>query len=159
MVCFDDAQGLQFNLSHSGDVILVATALDAPVGVDVERWLTDIQILGVVKSLLPPDEYTTFVLLPFGHQVASFFVWWTRMEAYLKAIGTGWHRRLHQLDLMLNLDPRGLHLTDCSASRDPNRWQVIDVEVEAGYSAALVAAKSAVVSSFNLTPTQIGHDS
>ncbi len=54
---------LKFNLSHSADLAVIATAMDREIGVDVEY--------------IRPDEPKTF------------FEEWTKQEAYVKARGEG----------------------------------------------------------------------
>jgi 4'-phosphopantetheinyl transferase len=75
-----DHSWLRFNLSHSGDVLLVALARDVEVGVDVER-------------IRPVPEMQTIARRWLGLDVVAnereFFEAWTRHEAKLKALGMG----------------------------------------------------------------------
>jgi 4'-phosphopantetheinyl transferase len=58
----EKGESLRFNLSHSGDLALVAIARGREVGVDVER---------------------------IGARTAGFYADWTRREATAKCFGTG----------------------------------------------------------------------
>jgi 4'-phosphopantetheinyl transferase len=85
---------LQFNLSHSGDVavLAVAGASLGEVGVDIERLRDDVDVARVATRAFAPAEDAWLRALPLSHdeRVSAFFVCWTRHEACLKARGTGW---------------------------------------------------------------------
>jgi len=71
---------LRFNLSHSGDVTLIAVARDSEVGVDVERIRPVIEMRTIARRWLGRDDIA-------GEQ--EFFRAWTRHEAMVKALGVG----------------------------------------------------------------------
>ena len=80
--------GFGWNLSHSGDLAVVAVAAGA-VGVDIEtvRPLADLQALA--QRCLTEAEADTLAACSATAQVAAFLSVWTRKEACLKAIGAG----------------------------------------------------------------------
>lgn len=71
--------GIQFNMSHSGGVALIALAKDRHVGIDIERHRDDIDIELVGRRFLG----LTGVVTP-----AAFYGAWTRREAAVKAHGS-----------------------------------------------------------------------
>jgi 4'-phosphopantetheinyl transferase len=75
---------LQFSVSHSGDVGVVAVS-SRRVGIDVEqvRYVTD----DVLADSLTPGEQARVGAS--SDPLASFFAHWTLKEAYLKARGVG----------------------------------------------------------------------
>jgi 4'-phosphopantetheinyl transferase len=73
---------LQFNLSHSRELAVVAVALDIPVGVDIERVRPLAQHAAIAERFLPPNERQPV-------DEIDFFRRWTRYEAVLKAQGVG----------------------------------------------------------------------
>src|SRR5262249_17462285 len=81
------APSLRFNLSHSGDLALVALARDREVGVDVEqrRPLPDLERLA--RRVLAPEEVADFLGLPEADKEAALLRCWTRKEALVKAAG------------------------------------------------------------------------
>jgi 4'-phosphopantetheinyl transferase len=81
--------GIEFNLSHSGEVALCAVARNSAVGVDVEhiRELRDMQ--GLANRFFSSSEAEQLAREQEDQQLASFFRCWTRKEAYVKAIGQG----------------------------------------------------------------------
>jgi 4'-phosphopantetheinyl transferase len=76
------APEVHFNLAHSGEMALVAAALNVEVGVDIERVRPLAEYAAIAQRYFPPG-YTT----PSG--VRDFFRHWTRFEALLKAHGAG----------------------------------------------------------------------
>jgi 4'-phosphopantetheinyl transferase len=81
--------GGQFNLSHSGELVVIAVSALSPVGVDVEQVDRSVDFDGVVGSLGSAGERVAFAALPTEDRRLAFFRWWTRKEAVMKALGTG----------------------------------------------------------------------
>lgn len=140
---------LHFNLSHSGDMALVAVSLHGAVGVDVERWRDRIQHLEIAERFFSPFERDALRSLPIEPPVGKtllrgFFSTWSRKEAYLKATGHGISRGLHHFDVtMARADDD--HQAELLADRlDPaavERWKMHNIGLTAGYSAALVTSR------------------
>jgi 4'-phosphopantetheinyl transferase len=89
-----DAPAPAFNLSHSGGIGLVALLDDggdaqAAIGVDIEtlRPLPDARELAVAN--FEPDECEALERLPEPERSKAFLIGWTRKEACLKALGSG----------------------------------------------------------------------
>jgi surfactin synthase thioesterase subunit/phosphopantetheinyl transferase len=80
---------LQFNLSHSDDLALVAVACDRPVGVDVERIRPEVDVPGVGRLVFSQAERHALDRVPRADRLAAFFDLWARKEAYLKCLGLG----------------------------------------------------------------------
>ena len=85
---------LEFNLSHSGQLGLIAATRDRSVGVDVEqvRYLSD--LLELADQHFSPQERTGLRSLPPGERGTAFFRCWTRKEAVIKACGGGFSHPL-----------------------------------------------------------------
>ncbi|MDZ5634890.1 4'-phosphopantetheinyl transferase family protein [Janthinobacterium sp. GMG1] len=82
-------QALHFNLSHSGDAMLLAVARHA-VGVDVEQCAgTPLDLDPLLDLLCHADERAAMAALAPDQRRQQFYQLWTRKEAYLKALGTG----------------------------------------------------------------------
>jgi 4'-phosphopantetheinyl transferase len=80
---------LRFNLSHSGDLALIAVTRGREVGVDVELVQRDIEIDPIVEHYFEPAEVWDLRTAPPQERVSRFFDLWTRKEACVKAEGTG----------------------------------------------------------------------
>jgi 4'-phosphopantetheinyl transferase len=92
------ATPLHFSLSHAGGVVLVALA-DRPVGVDVESWPTEATVSAVAPTL-PVAERAAIAAASRRARRAAFARAWARLEAYLKAVGTGIAVDLTEVDLL-----------------------------------------------------------
>lgn len=84
---------LSFNLSHSGDVAVVAAGWNRAVGVDVELRRTLPDLAALAARSFAPRERAVLDALPEMERPAAFFRCWTRKEAFIKATGRGWRNR------------------------------------------------------------------
>lgn len=126
---------LRFNLSHSHEVALLAVALDAELGVDVEHIRADFASEEIAQRFFSRAEVEVFNSLPKDEQVAAFFRCWTRKEAYIKAIGKGLSQALDGFDVTLAPDAAPALLR--AEGDDASRWLLTDLSAGAGYAAAL----------------------
>jgi 4'-phosphopantetheinyl transferase len=85
------AEGVHFNVSHSGDLILLALSDERAVGVDVERKREVQRVDAMLRRWLTPDEQAAFAALHGGGASPSeaFLRLWSLKEARLKALGVG----------------------------------------------------------------------
>jgi 4'-phosphopantetheinyl transferase len=136
---------VEFNLSHSGTLALIAIARGAPVGVDVERWDRDIEHLDLAEHFFSPAERSALRALGDERQrtTEGFFNAWTRKEAYLKATGHGITRGLHHFDVTLAPGEPATLLADRLDPSATERWRLVEIAPGAGYAGALVAARDA----------------
>lgn len=135
-------RGLQFNLSHSGDLILVAITKGRAVGIDVERIRADLDLDDIAARFFSIDERKCLASVTGSRKSAAFFACWTRKEAYLKARGDGLSVPLDQFDVGVLPDE---HPQLLSTRHDPNevrRWTLQTVPVPASYQAAVAAEGS-----------------
>jgi 4'-phosphopantetheinyl transferase len=79
----------EFNISHSGDLILLAFHAAAPVGVDVERQQPDLDWRPIARRCLAPAQVESLLALPQAEAASAFVESWCDLEAGLKARGVG----------------------------------------------------------------------
>lgn len=84
-----DGDRLRFNLSHSGELALLAVIRARRIGVDVERIREVKEHLRLAGRYFAAGEVAAIRALPPDVQHEAFFNCWTRKEAYIKALGTG----------------------------------------------------------------------
>ena len=114
---------LRFNLSHSGDLALIAVTRGREVGVDVERVQRDIEFDPIVEHYFEPAEAWDLRTAPPHERVGKFFDLWTRKEACVKAEGGGLGMKTHSDRFgVRNLSP-GLGYAGAVAS-EGNEWQL-----------------------------------
>jgi 4'-phosphopantetheinyl transferase len=95
--------GIDFNLSHSGDLVVYAVS-DRPVGIDIEQ-VRSMDLAGIIQRFFAPSEFAAWQKLSSADQELAFFRTWTVKEAYLKAIGTGLHTPLSEVEVSIDQDP------------------------------------------------------
>ena len=78
-----------FNLSHSGDLILLAFHASHAVGVDVERQQPDLDWRPIARRCLDPAQVESLLALPPAEAASAFVESWCDLEAGLKARGVG----------------------------------------------------------------------
>ncbi len=77
-----------FNLSHSGEYVILAVSLISNVGCDIEFHNPDLNF-SEFNSFFTDDELSSILTSPLP--VKSFFDLWTIKESLLKADGRGMH--------------------------------------------------------------------
>jgi 4'-phosphopantetheinyl transferase len=89
ILTYPPKDGLEFNLSHSDGLALVAVARGRAVGVDVEAIQPQLDYRGVAQMVFSEADQNEIRALPERERLDAFFVRWTRNEANLKCVGTG----------------------------------------------------------------------
>ncbi len=129
---------LGFNLSHSGEVAVVAMGWERALGIDVEQWRPLPDLAALAARSFAPRERAVLDALPASEQPAAFFRCWTRKEAFIKATGEG---LAHPLDAFtVSLGP-GEPARFLDIDGDPAalaRWTLHELRPPARYSGALV---------------------
>lgn len=85
----EPSTGLQFNLSHTRDMIVFAFAADRLIGVDVEWCSREINVMELAEQVFAKTEITLLQNTPGIRQRDLFFRMWTLKEAYVKCLGMG----------------------------------------------------------------------
>lgn len=111
---------LHFNVSHSGDFVLVALSETREVGVDIEQTKPLPDLPELAARILSPGDLHAWRSLPPSAQLTAFYSAWTRHEARLKALGHGFAE-----------SPGSSSLTALTC---------IDLQLPAGYAGALALA-------------------
>lgn len=83
-----NAQKLQFNISHTDDLALLAIGKGFPMGVDIELYSAR-PYDGIARSLFSNQEMLEFEKVPNALKPAIFFHVWSQKEAFIKACGLG----------------------------------------------------------------------
>ena len=129
---------LEFNLSHSRDISLLAVARNRSVGVDVEYIRSDLEIEAIARRFFSYSEVSDLLSLPQRVQNLAFFSGWTRKEAFIKARGQGLSIPLDGFDVsLLPSEPAAL-LASRLVPEVGSRWSILDLAPAIGYAGALV---------------------
>lgn len=127
---------LEFNLSHSGELGLVAVAWNRSVGVDVEQVRDMSDALSIADTHFSAAEREVLRSLPPAERRDAFFRCWTRKEAVIKAVGEGLSRALGSFDV--DLAPGSMSALTRFDGRCGNAagWSVRDLTGPTGHVAA-----------------------
>jgi phosphopantetheine--protein transferase-like protein len=116
--------GLNFNLSHSGDWLLIAV-LQAPthskryaLGVDIEHRRDSTNIHTILKRYFAEPEITDLLALDASKQRDRFFDLWALKESYIKACGKGLAMVLASFSFDINA---ALHLQNSENTSSINK--------------------------------------
>ena len=107
----EDGDGWDFNVSHSGDYVLVS-ARRGRVGVDLEKIREVREMEKILKRYFHTDEITAWLEVADDRKADVFFRLWTAREAAMKCVGLGLARGLS----ITRVDPRFV-VTDCAAAK------------------------------------------
>lgn len=97
---------LEFNLSHSHEVALVAVTREREIGVDVEQIKNNFAFAEVAERYFTAGEVCAIRALPQDLQRRAFYQCWTSKEAFLKAKGVGLSGELDEVEIVLDGDRR-----------------------------------------------------
>jgi 4'-phosphopantetheinyl transferase len=132
------SSGVEFNLSHSNEMALVAVCHKREVGVDIEYAKEDFEFQEVAERFFTAREVTAMRGLPARLQRQAFFKCWTSKEAFLKAKGTGLSGALDEVKIALTAAEQ------VRITADVPGWSLSELEPIDGYEAALVVAGAPV---------------
>jgi 4'-phosphopantetheinyl transferase len=130
---------LQFSLSRSGPLMMLAMADDMPVGCDIERKDPRRDLIAIAAGCFTRNEAHRIAAASGDARVAAFYDCWTRKEAYLKAIGMGMSLPMSSFEFQC--DGAGGGMLD----RQSTAWSSVAWDPVPEYRAAVVAAGHAWV--------------
>jgi 4'-phosphopantetheinyl transferase len=115
---------IHFNLSHSHNLTLYAFSRDREVGIDLEYIRPIDEAEQIAERYFSQQARNALRDLPPDELYKQFFIYWTRMEAYLKARGDG--------------------LAGISDDHDITNWSIYDMLPAAGYISSLAVRASSI---------------
>jgi 4'-phosphopantetheinyl transferase len=144
---------LRFNATHSGDLVLVAIARDADVGVDVELLRPLPKFQELAERYYCQREIATLAALAADARHAAFFLAWTRKEALLKGVGKGLTFPLCDVEVTLTPGEPARLLKFGDTPGDAAPWRLWHLEPGEGYVGAVAATQpSLAVRQFSWQP-------
>src|SRR4051812_28895905 len=127
---------LRFNLSHSGDIAVIAVATEREVGVDVERVERDRDVQRLAKRMFLIAEQAA--VREADDQTLNYHRYWVAKEAFAKATGKGLaSMRSFEVSLDGPEGPRLVHVAN--DPKEARRWSLSSIEeLPRGYVGAVV---------------------
>jgi len=135
-----DAPDWSFNVSHSGEIALVAVAGAARVGIDIEKRRPLDDPHDLAERFFSDREAEDLRKVPDSDVPTAFFNAWTRKEAFAKATGAGLSLPLRSFDVTLapGEPPRLIECRDPEWSTLP--WSIHALAPATNYTAALAVS-------------------
>jgi len=135
-------RALQFNVSHSANMALIAVGSEHRLGVDIEKIRGDVDTATLAERFFSLRERAGLQALPDSLRVPGFFVCWTRKEAFLQATGEGLAFPLEDFSVTTHpdLDPE---IEEIKGSADEGKqWFLANVSVADGFHATVARERA-----------------
>jgi 4'-phosphopantetheinyl transferase len=125
---------IQFNLSHSNEIVLIGLVLKQRIGVDVEfiRPLSNLE--SIAGRYFSESELSSILNKPVDQREDIFFQYWTMKEAYLKAIGKGISglRKIQIPHIDISMP-----MSDSIVNNEANqKWRLQQLQIDPCYASA-----------------------
>lgn len=133
-------RALQFNVSHSANIALIAVGSEHRLGIDVEK-VRALDTNSLAERFFSLREQAGLRALPENLRVSGFFACWTRKEAFLKATGDGLSFPL--ADFSVTTDPGSdPELEETNGNTQAGKqWFLADLSVTDGYRATVACER------------------
>jgi 4'-phosphopantetheinyl transferase len=129
---------IEFNMSHSGELIYLVVANSRAVGIDVEKVQNDFPVEMIARDVFSKAEFDGLMALDPVLRLDSFFTCWTRKEALSKAKGNGLSALSDRCGRTLfGHLPMPISFVNLEANTAAN-WTLLDLQIETDYKAAVV---------------------
>ena len=132
---------LQFNLSHSDDLVAVGLASHGEIGVDVEFIRHVLDLHGVAQNNYTQGEFESLLDAPEHAQQALFFRYWTRKESYIKAVGKGLSIPLNTFDTRFPPEAKWRAFGRTPDAPHVDSWWMEDLKPPSNYAGAVTIEK------------------
>lgn len=136
------ATGVQFNLSHTGNMAMVAVSRGAELGVDIELRKRIGDWARVARRCFSPIENNDLHAVDVGRRMEVFFDCWTRKEAIIKATGEGLYARLDAFDVSLTPGAPTEVVADRSREQKYIGWRLEAIDLGRQYVGAIASPAS-----------------
>lgn len=141
------AGGPEFNFSDSAELGLLAISPRLPIGADIERVRP--RAFGVdelAETVFTEAEQAHLAALPEEARLAAFYRGWTRKEALLKAIGSGFSIKPIVFDVTMGeAEAPRLNWIDPAIDPDAAAWTLQSLDIAPGFEAALAIRNGGAV--------------
>lgn len=135
-------EALQFNVSHSGRLALIAVSR-AAVGIDLEWLQADLDWRELLPVCCHPSELAAFAGASDSHGRTRLLRLWTAKEAYLKGRGVGLGLPLTAICLQADADGWQPELE--APWDDGQRWRLHALDLPPGYLGCIATPLSSPV--------------
>lgn len=124
---------IQFNVSHSGDLVVFAFTIQQEIGVDIEKIESGFRE-DVAKRFFSAEEYNQLMELMGALRDKGFYQIWSRKEAIIKAAGKGVFTPLMEFSVSI-LQSKEM------VTHPQFKYYIENIYVPEGYQAALATSE------------------
>lgn len=129
---------LEFNVSHSEDMALLAFSRSRVLGVDIEQLRERADFEKLARRYFSPAEVRSLEGMPILERLPAFYRCWTRKEAYIKAKGKGLSISLSSFDVAFAAGESPTLLRAEGGGAECARWTIHDIQPGGQFAGALV---------------------
>lgn len=128
---------LEFNISHSENVVLIAVSRSSQIGIDIEKISTTLE-LDSYRAIFHESELKKFNQIFERKDSTEFFKIWTHKEAISKALGIGLSLNFNELALCNRETSLCIeHISNCF----PQEWSLHTLNPYDDYVGAIASPK------------------
>jgi 4'-phosphopantetheinyl transferase len=132
-----DAPPVDFNVTHTDDLIVMAVAASrCSVGVDAESLSTRRAPMEIASRFFAPAESAVLDSMLAAEQTSLFFQLWTLKESYLKACGRGLSIPLEKVAFALSSSRIDV-VFDAALGEDESTWSFWQIQMSPDHLAAV----------------------
>lgn len=127
---------VHFNISHAADILMIAVANFANIGIDIEVIKPRSNLESLAARCFSTRELKDWQQLHPEQRPAAFYRLWTKKEAFVKAVGRGIALGLEQCEVSMPLGGQLCAIpVEYGAAVD---WQITELSIDPPACAALV---------------------
>lgn len=128
-------EGVKFNMSFSGSLMLVGLSTNNDIGIDIEkvRQMHDLDNISMENFSLQEVTYLNGT----SDKTTTFFKIWTRKESFLKATGNGMYHPLKSFCVNINSTGNSDHLVILNHPMESRLWRTAALKTSDGYIASM----------------------
>ncbi len=144
-------ENLYFNLSHTGNRLVIAISNLSNTGIDLEQYKNRKKLSGLVDKCFSKEESAYWYSLPAEKQAEVFYQFWVKKEAFVKAVGKGISMGLHRC--AINPENQTRFLSIPADYGLVGNWKIVNINLDKSYACALVVKTQ----TFKLKQALISH--
>jgi len=127
-----NSQNIQFNLSNSVSLAILAICKKHQLGIDIECTDRKADWAGIARRFFTENEQQAFFQLDESLQENSFYKIWTRKEAHMKVTGKGLSLPATQFEI--SIPPKPAAFIRNLKSDDKHSYKMLDIDLPSMYN-------------------------
>jgi len=141
---FINALNLQYNLSHSGEYLLISLNCYDNIGIDIEFMNKKIEIECLKDQFFSKYELDIWKTLKEDEKIEYFYKVWACKESILKGIGMGFSYLPSNISFEFSPDNNGkiIQSSVCHEESDFDQWKTKLFKIDNNYQSAFSVRKN-----------------